>query len=81
MNIARKKYGCELVYPTFKNVENQPIDFNELDYLEGLKKVIEKLEHSKLEDDWPELLPIKSELLPVELLSLENFPKLLWQRR
>src|SRR3990167_2795586 len=34
-----QKYGCSLLFPTFKKTETKPTDFNDLHLLEGLEEV------------------------------------------
>jgi putative DNA primase/helicase len=74
-DMVGKKYGCMVVYPTFRSVDTKPTDFNDLHCLEGLQTVKNQLEFSALVDEWPEPLQIKKELLNVEPLTLEIIPE------
>lgn len=38
-----QKYGCSVVFPTFKNTDSKPTDFNDLHVLEGVAEVSRQL--------------------------------------
>lgn len=42
---AALKHGCSVVFPTFKNLEAKPTDFNDLHVLEGLEEVKRQVEN------------------------------------
>jgi putative DNA primase/helicase len=65
---AAQKYGCSIVFPTFKNLNTNPTDFNDLHVLEGLTAVKEQLSQAIQSVEWPEPTPInaiKNALPPV----------------
>lgn len=41
---AALKHNCSVVFPTFKNTESKPTDFNDLHLLEGLEEVKRQIE-------------------------------------
>ena len=43
---AARKYGCSVIFPTFKNTETKPTDFNDLHVLEGIEEVKRQINSS-----------------------------------
>src|SRR3990167_2253010 len=84
-NIGRKtaeeiarKYTCSVVFPTFKNTEMYPTDFNDLHMLEGLEAVKLQLQQAKSAFVWGEpksIQDIRETLLPVHALPPELIPE------
>jgi putative DNA primase/helicase len=74
------QYGCKVGLPIFNtkdlSEENKPTDFNDLHVLEGLEAVKVQLKLADApSDEWPDLQPIKAELLPVSPLPIEMIPE------
>lgn len=75
---AAQKHGCSLVFPTFKNTETKPTDFNDLHGLEGIEEVKRQIDKVLHQMEWPEPTPlnaIKNELSPVIPLPPELIPE------
>ncbi len=65
---AAQRYGCTAVFPTFKNTETKPTDFNDLHVLEGTGGVKEQIEKATQQTTL-KAITIKN------LLSLEIQPR------
>ena len=66
---AAQKYGCSVVFPTFKETSRKPTDFNDLHVLEGVEEVKAQLAQAQLsspkdEQDVDPLTPDTSSLMP-----------------
>jgi putative DNA primase/helicase len=83
-----KKYGCSVVFPTFKNTATYPTDFNDLHVLEGLEEVKRQLDLSAslttlkalnvrdlLSLDIPPREMILSPILPEQGLTMIHAPR------
>ncbi len=47
------KFGCGVVFPTFKDTTTRPTDFNDLHILEGLEAVKSQLKNIRVEEKMP----------------------------
>jgi|GEM_PF-137109 len=74
---AAKKYGCEVIFPSFfndfkfssnLNDKKRPTDFNDLHVYFGLEEVKSQI------DGWPTPIPFDDELLPVDSFDLSTIP-------
>jgi putative DNA primase/helicase len=65
---AALKHGCSVVFPTFKNTETKPTDFNDLHVLEGFEEVKRQMANSNHQTTL-KAITIKN------LLSLEIQPR------
>jgi putative DNA primase/helicase len=84
-NVGRKtaedvaqKYGCSVVFPTFKNTATYPTDFNDLHVLEGLEEVKRQLEQLESSLKWPSPFPLhalKQDLSPVPVFPPALIPE------
>jgi putative DNA primase/helicase len=78
---AALKYGCSVVFPSFKDPSSKPTDFNDLLALEGLESVKQQLNLPRTASsppDWPEPTPLKSikkDLSPVIPLPSALIPE------
>ncbi len=81
---AALKHGCSVVFPTFKNTDSKPTDFNDLHLLEGLEEVKRQMENPSpaqpqpQQTEWPDPTPLKSikkDLSPVIPLPPKLIPE------
>jgi putative DNA primase/helicase len=71
---AANKYGCTIAFPTFKDVDAKPTDFNDVHVLEGAGEVKKQLEQANCVKEI-DPLPINSSLLPVLPFTLDMLPE------
>ncbi|MDZ4323296.1 MAG: toprim domain-containing protein, partial [Alphaproteobacteria bacterium] len=75
---AAQKYDCSILFPTFKETETKPTDFNDLHGLEGIGEVKRQIDKVLHQTEWPEPTPIssiKNDLAPVVPLPPQLIPE------